>query len=520
MSVRQFRKAPSAVGRGWFQCIGLAAILCLSIPLNAQDWISLRSEHFQLHGNTTERELRDVALRLEQFREVIGRLYPTSVRDGDAAVIAMVFRDDRSFRPFMPRANGRVIPSSGVFASSLDASYIGLSLDAGAEAYPVIFHEYLHYLLRTAFGGVPLWLNEGLAEYYSTFEVTADGRSARLGRPHERHIALLRERRLPLARLLAIGRNSAEYTRDIPDRSVLYAQAWVLVHHAFHGEPRRQDQLITLARRIAAGGEPDSSLRETYGLSLADLDRELQAYVRRPIFQYTNIDFTERVRTALDARAAPADATELDTRRGGLALSAGNLDEASRRLERAVKARPDVAYVHSSLASMRLRQGRGDEANAHLQKARELGGQPTLQIRLTESEARALAPELVAKLEATLRDTTPAPPVDVNATPPEPPRPRPLLTQLGAGDRASFGTLEAIECRPNGITVVVSTPDGPVRARAARLSDVNFITFRSTTQVLFECGKQTPVPARLVWRQQEVSPIAIALELLPDGYVP
>ncbi len=102
----------------------------------------------------------------------------------------------------MPRANGRVVPVTGVFTGGPDAAYIGLSLESGEEAYPGIYHEYSHYLLRGAFSAVPLWFNEGLAEYYSMFEVTNGGRSARIGSPHESHIALLRDRRLPLPQTL------------------------------------------------------------------------------------------------------------------------------------------------------------------------------------------------------------------------------------------------------------------------------------------------------------------------------
>ena len=188
---------------------GLTALLLLTIPLQAADWISLRSEHFQLYGNATERELRDVALRLEQFREVVTKLNADSLRDNAPPVVTLIFRDDRSFRPFMPRANGRVVPSSGVFVSNLDASYIALSLDTGEEAYRGIFHEFSHYLLRDAFPAAPVWFNEGLAEYYSTLQITGGGRSAEIGRPHEPHIAMLRERRLPLTQLFGITRNSA-----------------------------------------------------------------------------------------------------------------------------------------------------------------------------------------------------------------------------------------------------------------------------------------------------------------------
>ena len=40
------------------------------------NWISVRSRNFQLIGNAGEKEIRQVANRLEQFREVFTRLFP------------------------------------------------------------------------------------------------------------------------------------------------------------------------------------------------------------------------------------------------------------------------------------------------------------------------------------------------------------------------------------------------------------------------------------------------------------
>ncbi len=83
-----------------------------------------------------------------------------------------------------------------------------------------------------------------------------------------------------------------------------------------------------------------------------------------------------------------------------------------------------------------------------------------------------------------------------------------------------FGTLETIECRATGIVVVLRTPQGVVRANAPSFSAVSFVTFRSTTQESIACGQQPPAPARLISRQEGASLVAVALELLPDGYVP
>jgi len=151
----------------------------------------------------------------------------------------------------MPLANGRTVPVDGFFVDGADVNYITMNVEAGEQAFPIVFHEFSHLLLNSAFAHAPLWFNEGLAEYFSTFEVTNGGRQALLGKPIRRHVALLRERRLKLSQLFAVGAGSKEYTRDGLERELLYAQSWALLHYARHGAQRPFASLESLARRLA-----------------------------------------------------------------------------------------------------------------------------------------------------------------------------------------------------------------------------------------------------------------------------
>ena len=58
----------------------LLGILACAAPASA-NWRSLKSNHFLVIGDASERDLRDVALRLEQFREVVSRRVPAALRD-------------------------------------------------------------------------------------------------------------------------------------------------------------------------------------------------------------------------------------------------------------------------------------------------------------------------------------------------------------------------------------------------------------------------------------------------------
>ena len=93
-----------------------AVLMFTCVESASADWRSLRSDHFQVIGNANDGDLRTVALRLEQFRAVMRQLNPGLVREDSAPpVMVLVFKDKASYEPFMPRANGRVVPVAGFF---------------------------------------------------------------------------------------------------------------------------------------------------------------------------------------------------------------------------------------------------------------------------------------------------------------------------------------------------------------------------------------------------------------------
>src|SRR5688572_15516748 len=242
--------------------LATAMAMLVGVPVQAHaEWRELRSDHLRVIGDVSATRLRDVALRFEQFRDVVMELLPAAARVASAPVVVIVFPDARAYRPFMPVANGRTVPVDGFFVDGADVNYITMNLEAGERAFPIVFHEYSHFLLNNAFPRAPLWFHEGLAEYFSTFEVTADGQRVVVGKPVARHVALLRTRRLSLPQLFAIDQTSKQYTQDGPERDLLYAKSWAVVHHARHAKPARFEALVWLARRLADGESADGSVR-------------------------------------------------------------------------------------------------------------------------------------------------------------------------------------------------------------------------------------------------------------------
>jgi tetratricopeptide (TPR) repeat protein len=341
-----------------------------SIPASAE-WRELRSEHFRVIGDVTATRLRDVALRFEQFRDVVTQLLPDVTRATTAPVVVIVFPDARSYRPFMPVADGRVVTVDGSFVDGADLNYITLNLEAGARALPIVFHEYSHFLLNNFFPHTPLWFNEGLAEYFSTFEVMDGGRRVAIGKPVSRHVALLGKRGLSLSELFAIDRTSKEYTQEGPRRELLYAQSWAVVHHARHREPRRFAALVRLARRLSDGESVDGSVRATYAMPLDALDAEIRAHIRKP--GYDEIALSESVTTSVDGAVSALDDAEVDSWLADFLSHLQRGLEAIPRLERALQARRDLPRALATLGVLRIRLGNRAEGLTLLERAARSG---------------------------------------------------------------------------------------------------------------------------------------------------
>ncbi|HKR21421.1 MAG TPA: hypothetical protein VJS17_02455, partial [Pyrinomonadaceae bacterium] len=53
------------------------ALVSQHSTVSAKDtWVSIRTKNFLMVGNANEKEVRKVALKLEQFREVFTKLFP------------------------------------------------------------------------------------------------------------------------------------------------------------------------------------------------------------------------------------------------------------------------------------------------------------------------------------------------------------------------------------------------------------------------------------------------------------
>lgn len=360
----------------------LAAVACLLLlaaqAAAAKDtWTSVRSQHFFLVGNAPEKEIRRVATRLEQFREAFTLLFTRAKFDTRVPTTVVVFKSEGSYKPFKPVVEGKVADVAGYFQPGEDVNYITLTTERGAQnPYAVIYHEYVHLLVNNTMGrAAPPWFNEGLAEYYSTFDIE-DDRKIYLGRLVDYHLRLLREQRLmPLRQLFAVDYYSLQRNRhDV--RSLFYAQSWALMHYLILADGgRRLPQMNEFLLLLQQGAQTEQAFARAFRTDIAGMEKELQRYVQAYSFQGRIATFDRKLEFDSQMTAAPLTEAEAEGYLGDLLLHTNRVEEAAARLGRALQLDPSLASARASLGMAHFRQRRYAEATAELRRAVQGGAQ-------------------------------------------------------------------------------------------------------------------------------------------------
>ena len=357
-----------------FVCL-VATALCLLLSTQVcarteeEKWTSVQSKNFTLVGNASEREIRKFAARLEQFREAFMRLLSVEHFDASVPMTVMVFRDEESYRPFEPLYHGQPAGVAGFFQSNQDVDYITFSIDRQHVREPeaLAFHEYVHLLVRNSFRNAPLWFNEGLAEYYSTFEISDGNRRVTLGKPIYNRIQTLRGRELvPLETLFKVDGNSELYNEP-NQRALFYAESWALIHYLLSGE--RRAQLATYLDLVAKGIETKDAFQQAFQVSFAGMENELRQYIQLNKYRQQEITFDRRLEFETLMQSAELTEAEAQFYLGDLLLHINRLEAADVYLQKAVALDPHLAPALASLGVLRMRQGRYDEARNYLERA-------------------------------------------------------------------------------------------------------------------------------------------------------
>jgi tetratricopeptide (TPR) repeat protein len=333
-------------------------------------WTKLQSPNFLVIGEASEGQIRRTAQKLEQFRDMLARVLPGAVPISPAPTVVVVFSNGWAFAPYVPP--GRTSDLVGYSVSWEDVNFIAINSGRAELADSIVFHEYTHLLVGNTLGEVPLWLGEGIAELYATFQEERGGRGATIGGGRGYHLGLLRSRRLiPIADLIAIDDRSPEYNESTR-RGMLYAQSWALMHYLSFGPGGRQSQLTAYLTGLQSGQPSNEAFGRAFGSDLAALDRELAEYVRRISLPTVRVQFSQAIGIDTSLRGEPMDDFEGQSYLGELLVRIGRPEDARVHLKRVIEKDPTRARAIAALGLIELEAQRVDQAVALLERAAAL----------------------------------------------------------------------------------------------------------------------------------------------------
>jgi tetratricopeptide (TPR) repeat protein len=356
----------------WF--VLLFVLLTFSNQLLAKDtWISVKSKNFYLIGNATEKDIRAVGTKLEQFRETFRLLFQQANISSSIPTTVIVFKDKTSYNPFRPKlSNGKPDENiAGYFQPSEDLNYITLSTEGEkADAYGTIFHEYVHFLVETNFGKseIPPWFNEGLAEYYQTFKIEND-QKVTLGDIQNNHLGLLQRNELiPLKDFFEID-NLSLHQNGNHSRSIFYAQAWALMHYLIQGNKDLNKKLGRFMDLLIQKVDAEKAFQEAFQMDYSQMENALRNYVKQSKYNIQIYTFNNKLIFDTQMTTSMLSEAEANAYLGDLLYHTHETEDAEIYLQKALALDANSSLANTSLGLVKMRQRKFDEAKKYLEKA-------------------------------------------------------------------------------------------------------------------------------------------------------
>lgn len=317
-----------------------------SVPVLSQSLVRLETSGLSIVTDAGEASARPLIDRVLEMKLAFPIEY-------EANLTVLVLTDRQRFQRIRPAPS-----AAAFFQRSAGESYIVLAQPSDLRHFR---HEFVHFALDHVAAPLPLWLEEGLAEYYSTIEARADHLLA--GRPVPEHLAYLRTQGIPP--LLPILKQQGDPLRET------YAAGWALAHmlqHDHHYRGRYGD----FWRRLQQGEDSLSALRDAFGRPVAALERDLRAYVERSTHAETRIGLRGAIDAPVRVVATPLSPDEFDEHYIALARAMGRLDAVYAAVEQSAKrGKPGAQAVAAALRATAGNQL--EEARAHWERAMDEG---------------------------------------------------------------------------------------------------------------------------------------------------
>ena len=208
---------------------------------------SVTTKHFVIHSDVKIEHGDAIVQELQELQhQITSTLQLPQQRD---PVAIYLFSDEVTYRYYMQNTWSNLPPRRAYF--------VGTSRELAVYSYRSprmqedLRHEFTHGVLHACLTTVPLWLDEGLAEYFEL-------RGGEPGIPHAEHLAELRKARDEGWGPKLYQLEMINDFRNLTQRD--YAESWAWVHFLLHQDAAGRQVLLNYVAELRAATIPGKLL--------------------------------------------------------------------------------------------------------------------------------------------------------------------------------------------------------------------------------------------------------------------
>ncbi len=372
-------------------------------------WLEIRSPHFTVVTNSSEKAGRKVAWQFEQIRGAMATVFPFAKVDSAEPFVILATRDEASLSELGPQYwEGKQFRPVAFSARARDKQFVALRTDVRENSeldenpYRAAYWSYVAAAFQRSFPTPPpTWLLRGVAELMSNTAVRND--ELLVGRPVRNTIQTIRERALvPMDEFLG-AEGASPWLRGEIQIQTFDAQAWAFVHYLLFGESgAHQPKFRELASLLLEGIPAQKAVPQALG-DLQALYVGMKDYIQKSLMSYSRL----KASVATKAESFPArvlGAAESATLRAEMLIALGRPAEALALAEEARKAEAKAPGPDEIDGRLQDASAMRAEALASFEKAATAGStSPWVHYRLAQLLwQQNLASDALARIAALL----------------------------------------------------------------------------------------------------------------------
>jgi tetratricopeptide (TPR) repeat protein len=331
-------------------------------------WIRVPSDDFEIYSSASEGDTRRALEYFERVRSFFEQMNGAQAADQKSPakkaepVRVIVFGSKKEYQPYSPNDF-----AAAFYTRIADRDYIVLG-GSTDDVFPTAVHEYVHLIVQHYGLNLPPWLNEGIAEVYSTMKPV--GKQVLVGSLIPgRMYGLAQDKWVPLSTIVAATKDSAYYNERSKAGS-LYDEGWALAH-MLELSNEYAPRFPQLLEAIQKGTPSQQAIETVYGKPLLSVEKDLQAYLRRSSFNARLV--TLKLQDGPKVASEPAPMFDIKLSLIEISNRPGRADEIGQKLRDLAGEYPQRPEPQASLGYLALRQGHSEDAVAAFGRAIELG---------------------------------------------------------------------------------------------------------------------------------------------------